>query len=210
MARREEAGEAIDSRANLHGDSRDPIPESRLSRVCQVGFGLPDLALSSCAEDRSGHDSVQHAMQSRTLLAALILLLFVNACRSDPPPLPDRRYLTGSDWISGGSRTSYVTGGEAVVIENLGEYDLRIGSGPDAQLLAPGETYQTDGTETEIFNPAEGGTRVLFHAPDTVGSPASVEVLVKHGSEARRIHATHKGGAVRVPVGTQRVIDDHP
>ena len=147
-------------------------------------------------------------MPSRRLLTAISVLLFATACRSDPPPLPDRRFLTGSDWITGGSKSSFVTGGEPVVIENLGQHELRIGSGPDAVLLAPGATHETDGTETEIFNPAEGRARVLFYVPDTAGSSAGVEVLVKHGSEARRIRATHRGGATRVPVGTKRVSDD--
>ena len=149
-------------------------------------------------------------MHPRRILTALSVLLFVTACQSDPPPLPDRRYLTGSDWITGGSKSSYVTGGEAVVIENLGEHDLRIGSGPDARILAPGATYRTDGTETQIFNPAQNETRVKFHAPDAAQSSIGVEVLVQDGSEARRIQATHRGQAARVPVGTKRVIDDRP
>lgn len=148
-------------------------------------------------------------MPPRRFLTALSVLLIVGACRSDPPPLPDRRFLTGSDWITGGSRSSFVTGGEPVVIENLGQHELRIGSGPNAVLLAPGATHETDGSQTEIYNPAEDRARVLFHVPDTAGSPVGIEVLVKHGSETHRLRATHRGEATRVPVETQRVSDDH-
>ncbi len=51
-------------------------------------------------------------------LLVLATLLFVAACQSDPL-LPDGRVLTGSDWIPGRSKTSFITGGEPVVIENI-------------------------------------------------------------------------------------------
>ncbi len=147
-------------------------------------------------------------MHPRRFLTALSVLLFISACTSDPPPLPDRRYLKGSDWISGGSKSSFLSGGEPVVIENLGQHELRIGSGPNAVFLAPGATHVTDGSQTEIYNPAEDRARVLFHLPDAAEPSVGVEVLVKHGSETHRIRATHRGDATRVPVGTQSVSDD--
>lgn len=186
------------------GSGPTPLPQRRL---LQLAYDL-ELGLSSCSRDCTGDDDTRYSMPPRRFLTLLSVLLFVTACTSDPPPLPDRRYLTGSDWISGGSKSSFVTGGEPIVIENLGQHELRIGSGPDAVFLAPGASHETDGSQTEIYNPAEDRARVLFHVPDTAEPSVDIEVLVKNGSQTHRIRATHRAEARRIPVGTKRVSDD--
>jgi len=64
----------------------------------------------------------------------------------------------GSTWIPSGTRASFAPGDGPVEIVNTGTSDLHIGTGPDAILLAPGESHIMDGSATEIFNP--GGERV--------------------------------------------------
>jgi hypothetical protein len=134
-------------------------------------------------------------MHLRRLLFALPLLLPSVACTTDPPTVPKRSFIRGgSDWITKGTRVSFQTGGAPVVIENAGSHDLRIGSGPDAILLPPGATYETDGAEIEVFNPGDNRSRVVFRPPAGAPPGATIEVIQKRDGQTQRIRATHVSG----------------
>ena len=96
----------------------------------------------------------------RARLASWTACLILGACVSDQPQMPGRGLLHGSTWISGGTSTSFSTADGPVEIVNMGSSELRIGTGPNAIVLRPGEAYLTSGLETEIFNPSQGRVRV--------------------------------------------------
>ncbi|MCP3916259.1 MAG: hypothetical protein GY711_11950 [bacterium] len=151
-------------------------------------------------------------MYLRRVLVLLVLCLsLAPACRMGKPPLPDGRVLSGSDWIPGRSKTALVTGGKPVVIENLGDQELRIGSGADAIVLAPGASHVTDGADIEVHNPSGQRMPVRFLAPDDVtpdGSAEPLDVQMLDEGGTRSIRVPHGGGSTRSPAQAGRVIQE--
>ena len=90
---------------------------------------------------------------------------------SDQPAIPGRGGMVrGSTWIPSGTRASFPAGDGPVEILNTGTSDLHIGTGPDAVVLAPGESHLTDGSATEIFNPSGERVWVEFRAVPPTGA----------------------------------------
>ena len=142
-------------------------------------------------------------MRLQSALPALLLVCPLAGCLDTDPPIPDRRILSGSDWIPGRSRTSLVTEGQPIEVHNAGPGLLVIGEGPGAISLAPGAVHRTNGEDLELHNPGEEEARVhMAHWDEGMPREKGVPVVVRRGDRVQTVYTRHRD-AMPLPLATQ-------